>query len=115
MTAPPPGCVEQRLSALHALAPGERLHDELGIPRAPHAPYSLQLLLDLFRDQYLAFVQRMGERGYAQDVRHQIDKEKVPTYRRRRRARHHTWQAGPPGGCYLIVWEREIILVPNNK
>lgn len=78
MTAPPPGCVEQRLSALGvALQPAERLHSELDIPRSPHTPYSLQLLLDMFRDQYLAFIDRMNSPDYHHHVRHQIDKEKV--------------------------------------
>lgn len=76
VTAPPPGCVGQRLSALGALQP-ERLHSELDIPRAPHAPYSLQLLLDMFKDQYLAFIQRMNEPDFAKQIRQQIDKEKV--------------------------------------
>lgn len=77
MTAPPPGCVEQRLSALGALQPADRQHDELQIPRGPPAPYGLQLLLDVFRDQYLAFIRRMAEPDYAANVRQQIDKEKV--------------------------------------
>lgn len=78
VTAPPPGCVEQRLSALGVqLQPASRLHSELDIPRAPHAPYSLQLLLDMFRDQYLALLRRMATPDYADEIRHQIDKEKV--------------------------------------
>lgn len=78
VTAPPPGCVEQRLSALGVqLQPAERLHSELDVSRTPHAPYSLQLLLDMFRDQYLAFIRRMNTPEYAADVRNQIDKEKV--------------------------------------
>lgn len=78
VTAPPPGCVEQRLSALGVqLQPAERLHSELDIPRSPTTPYSLQLLLDMFRDQYLAFINRMNSPEYALEIRHQIDKEKV--------------------------------------
>ncbi|CAG9796705.1 unnamed protein product [Diatraea saccharalis] len=78
VTAPPPGCVEQRLSALGVqLQPADRLHSELDIPRSPHTPYSLQLLLDMFRDQYLAFIHRMNTPEYAIDIRQQIDKEKV--------------------------------------
>ncbi|CAH2209173.1 jg1253, partial [Pararge aegeria aegeria] len=78
VTAPPPGCVEQRLSALGVQQqPAERLHSELDIPRAPNAPYSLQLLLDMFRDQYMTLLRRMGTPEYAVEVRQQIDKEKV--------------------------------------
>ena len=78
VTAPPPGCVEQRLSALGvALQPASRLHSELDIPRSPHTPYSLQLLLDMFRDQYLAFITRMNTPEYAHEIRQQIEKEKV--------------------------------------
>ncbi|XP_049880326.1 histone-lysine N-methyltransferase, H3 lysine-79 specific isoform X2 [Pectinophora gossypiella] len=87
VTAPPPGCVEQRLSALGvALQPAERLHSELDIPRSPHTPYSLQLLLDMFRDQYLAFIQRMNTPDYARDIRQQIDKEKERNQKLKSRA-----------------------------
>lgn len=82
VTAPPPGCVGQRLSALGVhLQPTDRLHSELEIPRSPHTPYSLQLLLDMFRDQYLAFIQRMNTPEYANEIRLQIDKEKVCLYK----------------------------------
>ncbi|XP_075971171.1 DOT1 like histone lysine methyltransferase grappa isoform X2 [Anticarsia gemmatalis] len=87
VTAPPPGCVEQRLSALGVqLQPAERLHSELDIPRSPHTPYSLQLLLDMFRDQYLAFIQRMNTPEYANEIRHQIDKEKERNQKLKSRA-----------------------------
>ncbi|CAH2989478.1 unnamed protein product [Chilo suppressalis] len=86
-TAPPPGCVEQRLSALGVqLQPADRLHSELDIPRSPHTPYSLQLLLDMFRDQYLAFIHRMNTPEYASDIRHQIDKEKERNQKLKSRA-----------------------------
>ncbi|XP_068627031.1 histone-lysine N-methyltransferase, H3 lysine-79 specific isoform X2 [Battus philenor] len=87
VTAPPPGCVGQRLSALGVqLQPADRLHSELDIPRSPHTPYSLQLLLDMFRDQYLAFIQRLNSPEYAHDVRIQIDKEKERNQKLKSRA-----------------------------
>ncbi|KAL0901679.1 hypothetical protein ABMA27_006877 [Loxostege sticticalis] len=87
VTAPPPGCVEQRLSALGVqLQPAERLHSELDIPRSPTTPYSLQLLLDMFRDQYLAFINRMNSPEYALEIRHQIDKEKERNQKLKSRA-----------------------------
>ncbi|XP_026758650.2 histone-lysine N-methyltransferase, H3 lysine-79 specific isoform X1 [Galleria mellonella] len=87
VTAPPPGCVEQRLSALGVqLQPADRLHSELDIPRSPHTPYSLQLLLDMFRDQYLAFINRMNSPEYAHEIRHQIDKEKERNQKLKSRA-----------------------------
>ncbi|XP_037298639.1 histone-lysine N-methyltransferase, H3 lysine-79 specific isoform X3 [Manduca sexta] len=87
VTAPPPGCVGQRLSALGVqLQPAERLHSELDIPRSPHTPYSLQLLLDMFRDQYLAFIQRMNTPEYATEIRQQIDKEKERNQKLKSRA-----------------------------
>ncbi|CAG4979271.1 unnamed protein product [Parnassius apollo] len=87
VTAPPPGCVGQRLSALGVqLQPTDRLHSELDIPRSPHTPYSLQLLLDMFRDQYLAFIQRLNSPEYARDVRHHIDKEKERNQKLKSRA-----------------------------
>ncbi|XP_063357606.1 histone-lysine N-methyltransferase, H3 lysine-79 specific [Cydia amplana] len=85
-TAPPPGCVGQRLSALGGLQSAERLHSELDIPRSPHTPYSLQLLLDMFRDQYLAFIQRMNSPEFAHEIRHQIDKEKERNQKLKSRA-----------------------------
>ncbi|KAJ8735467.1 hypothetical protein PYW07_007087 [Mythimna separata] len=87
VTAPPPGCVEQRLSALGvALQAPSRLHSELDIPRAPHTPYSLQLLLDMFRDQYLAFITRMNTPEYAAEIRQQIEKEKERNQKLKSRA-----------------------------
>ncbi|CAK1544629.1 unnamed protein product [Leptosia nina] len=87
VTSPPPGCVEQRLSALGvSLQSPERLHSELEIPRSPQTPYSLQLLLDMFRDQYLAFVGKMNTPEYAQDIRHQIDKERERNQKLKSRA-----------------------------
>lgn len=87
VTAPPPGCVGQRLSALGVqLQPAERLHSELDIPRSPHTPYSLQLLLDMFRDQYLAFIQRMNTPEYANEIRNQIEKEKEKNHKLKSRA-----------------------------
>ncbi|XP_049692265.2 histone-lysine N-methyltransferase, H3 lysine-79 specific isoform X1 [Helicoverpa armigera] len=87
VTAPPPGCVEQRLSALGVqLQPADRLHSELDIPRSPHTPYSLQLLLDMFRDQYLAFIERMNTPDYADEIRHQIQKEKERNQKLKSRA-----------------------------
>lgn len=87
VTAPPPGCVEQRLSALGVqLQPADRLHSELDIPRSPHTPYSLQLLLDMFRDQYLSFIERMNTPEYAHEIRYQIDKEKERNQKLKSRA-----------------------------
>lgn len=60
-----------------ALQPTDKLHSELDIPHSPSAPYSLQLLLDMFRDQYLSFITRLNTPEYANEVRQQIDKEKV--------------------------------------
>ncbi|KAI5635753.1 histone methylation protein DOT1 domain-containing protein [Phthorimaea operculella] len=87
VTAPPPGCVEQRLSALGVqLQAADKLHSELDIPRTPHTPYSLQLLLDMFRDQYLAFIQRMNTPEYARDLTNMIDKEKERNQKLKSRA-----------------------------
>uniref|UniRef100_A0A2A4K6X7 Histone-lysine N-methyltransferase, H3 lysine-79 specific n=1 Tax=Heliothis virescens TaxID=7102 RepID=A0A2A4K6X7_HELVI len=78
---------KQRLSALGVqLQPADRLHSELDIPRSPHTPYSLQLLLDMFRDQYLAFIARMNTPDYADEIRHQIQKEKERNQKLKSRA-----------------------------
>ncbi|CAG9132369.1 unnamed protein product [Plutella xylostella] len=85
VTAPPPGCVEQRLSSLGALQPPSRLHKELSIPPAP-TPYSLQVLLELFRDQYLAFTGRLADPQYEREVSHAVDKERERNQKLKSRA-----------------------------
>lgn len=77
-TEPPPGCVDQRLSALAlTLQARDQQHAELDIPTAPqNTPYSLQLLLDLYRDQFLKFIEQMRRPDYATEINDQISKEK---------------------------------------
>lgn len=74
---PAPGCVDQQLTALST----ELVHDELDIPQAPATtPYSLQILLDMFRVQYLNMIQQMKSPSYKVTVENQIKQEKVGKY-----------------------------------
>lgn len=74
---PAPGCVDQQLTSLTADV--ARLdHSELEIPPAPaDTPYALQILLDLYRQQFMAMVDLMKGDNYKANVNDQINKEKV--------------------------------------
>lgn len=71
---PAPGCVDQQLTALST----ELVHDELDIPQAPaNTPYGLQILLDMFRAQYMNMIKNMKSPSYKITVENQIKQEKV--------------------------------------
>ena len=71
---PPPGCVDQQLTALST----EIVHDELDIPPAPQStPYGLQILLDMCRVQYMNMIDYMKTREFRVSVETQIAEEKV--------------------------------------
>lgn len=71
---PAPGCVDQQLTALST----ELVHDELDIPQAPATtPYSLQILLDMFKGQYLNMIQQMKSPAYKLTIENKIKEEKV--------------------------------------
>lgn len=77
---PAPGCVDQQLTSLRVMPTVELsdLHNELDIPTAPaDTPYALQLLLDMFRAQYMQMVDLMKASPYKQEVKQQIETEKV--------------------------------------
>ncbi|XP_046599182.1 histone-lysine N-methyltransferase, H3 lysine-79 specific isoform X1 [Neodiprion lecontei] len=76
---PAPGCVDQHLSSLSlALQPhSTSVHEELSIPAAPSAtPYALQILLDLYRDQFMAMLESMRTPTYRVSVNTDIAKER---------------------------------------
>lgn len=75
---PPPGCVDQRLSSLSSLAERTEAHAELDIPDRPRdTPYALQLLLDMFKTQYMSAMESMRRPEYKKEIQAQIDKEMV--------------------------------------
>lgn len=77
---PAPGCVDQQLTALRVMPSVELsdVHNELDIPPAPaDTPYALQLLLDMFRAQFLQMVELIKSPQHKQDVKIQIETEKV--------------------------------------
>lgn len=71
---PAPGCVDQQLTALST----ELIHNELDIPQAPsNTPYGLQILLDMFRVQYMNMINQMKSPSYKINVENCIKHEKV--------------------------------------
>lgn len=74
---PAPGCVDQQLTSL-TTSTAKTVHEELDIPPAPaETPYALQVLLDLFRSQFIDAIDQMKKPNYKDQVRAQIQKEKV--------------------------------------
>ncbi|XP_017758747.1 PREDICTED: histone-lysine N-methyltransferase, H3 lysine-79 specific isoform X1 [Eufriesea mexicana] len=76
---PAPGCVDQQLSSLSLSLQSHStsVHEELSIPPAPSAtPYALQILLDLFRDQFMLMLESMRTPSYRVSVNTDIAKER---------------------------------------
>uniref|UniRef100_A0A182S9I9 Uncharacterized protein n=1 Tax=Anopheles maculatus TaxID=74869 RepID=A0A182S9I9_9DIPT len=70
---PAPGCVDQQLTSLA----GDMQHNELDIPDAPsETPYALQILLDLFKAQFMKTIEAMRKPSYKDNVQQQFDREK---------------------------------------
>lgn len=67
-----PGCVDQQLTALT----GGMQHAELDIPAAPSdTPYALQILLDMYRSQFMEALERMRSTSYKENVTKEIATE----------------------------------------
>ncbi|KYN43096.1 Histone-lysine N-methyltransferase, H3 lysine-79 specific [Trachymyrmex septentrionalis] len=76
---PAPGCVDQQLSSLSLSLQSHStsVHEELSIPPAPSAtPYALQILLDLYRDQFMLMLESMRTPTYKLSVNTDIAKER---------------------------------------
>lgn len=74
---PPPGCVDQQFTSLTAVAASTLpVHSELPPPKGD-TPYALQVLLDLYREQFLAMVDFMKSDKFRQNIESQIAAEKV--------------------------------------
>lgn len=72
---PAPGCVDQQLTSLSLNT--SSVHEELEIPPAPaETPYALQILLDLYRAQFLQMVDMMKNPAFRDSVELQIETEK---------------------------------------
>ncbi|XP_049538313.1 histone-lysine N-methyltransferase, H3 lysine-79 specific isoform X3 [Anopheles darlingi] len=70
---PAPGCVDQLLTSLA----GDMQHNELDIPEAPsETPYALQILLDLYKSQFMKAIEAMRKPSYKDNVQQQIEREK---------------------------------------
>ncbi|KAL1114853.1 hypothetical protein AAG570_007677 [Ranatra chinensis] len=74
---PAPGCVDQQLTSLTTSTVARPVHEELEIPPAPaDTPYALQILLDLYRDQFLAMVEQLKSDNFNSSINEQITQEK---------------------------------------
>ncbi|XP_077269579.1 DOT1 like histone lysine methyltransferase grappa isoform X2 [Temnothorax americanus] len=76
---PAPGCVDQQLSSLSLSLQSHSIsvHEELSIPPAPSAtPYALQILLDLYRDQFMLMLESMRTPAYEVSINTDILKER---------------------------------------
>ncbi|XP_066587626.1 histone-lysine N-methyltransferase, H3 lysine-79 specific [Prorops nasuta] len=76
---PAPGCVDQQLSSLSLALQAHPIsvHEELSIPPAPSAtPYALQILLDMYRDQFMMMLESMRTPAYRISVNTDIAKER---------------------------------------
>jgi len=102
---PAPGTVDQQLTSLSLAREGGDLHNELDIPPAPDTPYALQLMLDVVRNQYLAFIEKMKDPQLPEQLRLQILEEKVsvngfePTF--------DSWEASSKSGHWLMLASRK--------
>lgn len=80
---PAPGCVDQLLTSLA----GDMQHTELDIPEAPsETPYALQILLDLYKAQFMKTIEAMRKPAYKDTVQQQIEREKERNQRLLNRA-----------------------------
>ncbi|XP_058455002.1 histone-lysine N-methyltransferase, H3 lysine-79 specific [Malaya genurostris] len=80
---PAPGCVDQLLTSLA----GDMQHSELDIPDAPsETPYGLQILLDLYKAQFMKTIEAMRKPAYKDNVQQQIEREKERNQRLLNRA-----------------------------
>lgn len=74
---PAPGCVDEQLSSLVAsTATPSEVHAELDI-RTTDTPYALQLLMDMYRTQFMQMLESMRSPQFKTDVNEDIKKEKV--------------------------------------
>ncbi|XP_057663160.1 histone-lysine N-methyltransferase, H3 lysine-79 specific-like isoform X1 [Diorhabda carinulata] len=71
---PAPGCVDQKLTTLSS---DLIVHNELDIPEQPaETPYGLQVLLDMFKGQYMQMLHQMKNPNYKVMIDSQIEDEK---------------------------------------
>lgn len=70
---PAPGCIDQQLTSLT----GDMKHTELDIPTAPgDTPYALQILLDMYRTQFMQALEHMKSKSCKENVNEEIAFEK---------------------------------------
>ncbi|XP_055906629.1 histone-lysine N-methyltransferase, H3 lysine-79 specific isoform X2 [Eupeodes corollae] len=80
---PAPGCVDQQLTSLT----GDMSHTELDIPQAPSdTPYALQIILDVFRQQYMTMIDNMKSKSFVPNLKRKIQMEQERKQRIKNRA-----------------------------
>lgn len=81
---PAPGCVDQQLTTLSSEV---IVHNELDIPEAPaETPYGLQVLLDMFRVQYMQMINQMKDTRFRSKIDCQIEEERERNKKLKNRA-----------------------------
>ncbi|XP_042876076.1 histone-lysine N-methyltransferase, H3 lysine-79 specific-like isoform X5 [Penaeus japonicus] len=74
---PAPGCVDQKLSLFTSSTVGGVIrHEELPIPPKSDTPYALEVLLDVFRQQFINMLDTIKNPDYKDYVLQQIEVEK---------------------------------------
>lgn len=71
-TAPAAGCIEEHLSNYA----GTMIHEELEYTPPTETPYALKILLDVYRNQFMNFIESMKSPPFKENLHRQIEKEK---------------------------------------
>lgn len=70
---PAAGCVDQHLASYA----GTMTHEELDLPAAPtETPYALKILLDVYRTQFMTFLESMKSSAFKENLHRQIENER---------------------------------------
>lgn len=70
---PAAGCIDEQLTSYA----GTMTHEELDIPTAPsETPYALKILLDVYKAQFMGFLDSMKSSAFKENLHRQIENEK---------------------------------------
>lgn len=70
---PAAGCIDEQLTRYA----GTMIHEELDVPAAPsETPYALKILLDVYKAQFMNFLDSMKSSSFKENLHRQIENEK---------------------------------------
>lgn len=70
---PAAGCIDEHLASFA----GTMIHEELDMPAAPtEIPYALKILLDVYRNQFMSYLESMKSSSFKENLHRQIENEK---------------------------------------